>query len=141
VTATPRRTGRFAPFVAVGALGFAIDASILTALVTVFGWSNYSARAISFAAAVTATWLCNRRWVFERTPDARREYGTYLLTQIIGASINLGGFALLIEIFPALARMPVLPLAGGGILALLFNFFAARRWVFATPRPSPELPP
>lgn len=95
-----------------------------------FAWSHYSARAISFGAAVTATWLCNRRWVFEKTPDARKEYGAYLLTQVVGATINLGGFALLIELVPSLARMPVVPLAGGGILALLFNYFAARRWVF-----------
>jgi putative flippase GtrA len=132
VSAPNARPSRFGPFVAVGAIGFAIDASILTALVSGFGWSHYAARAVSFAAAVTATWLCNRRWVFEKTPDARKEYGTYLVTQIVGATINLGGFALLIELFPALARIPVVPLAGGGILALLFNYFAARRWVFVS---------
>jgi putative flippase GtrA len=117
--------------VAVGALGFVIDAAILTVLVSFFGWSTYAGRAVSFAAAITATWLSNRRWVFERTPNARKEYGTYLLTQVVGATINLGGFALLIQLFPALARFPVVPLAGGGVLALLFNFFAAHRWVFA----------
>lgn len=130
MSAAAPRPSRFGPFVAVGALGFAIDASILTALVSGFGWSHYAARAVSFAAAVTATWLCNRSWVFQKTRDTRKEYGTYLLTQVVGATINLGGFALLIELMPSLAQIPVVPLAGGGILALLFNFFAARRWVF-----------
>lgn len=53
-----------------------------------------------------------------------------MLTQIVGATINLGGFALLLALFPSLARFPVVALMGGGILALLFNYFAARRWVF-----------
>jgi putative flippase GtrA len=132
IGAPAARSGRFAPFVAVGALGFAVDASILTALVNGLGWPWYSARTLSFAAAVTATWACNRRWVFEKTPDVRKEYATYVVTQVVGAAINLAGFALLIELMPQLARVPVVPLAGGGALALLFNYFAARRWVFVT---------
>ena len=133
MTARTARRGRFGPFLAVGALGFAIDATILTILVSGLGWSSYSARAVSFGAAVTATWLCNRRWVFEKTPHARKEYGAYLLTQVVGATINLGGFALLIELIPRLVPTPVVPLAGGGVLALLFNYLAVRRWVFVNP--------
>jgi putative flippase GtrA len=133
VSAQPPKRSRFASFVAVGAIGFAVDASILTVLVTGYGWSNYAARAVSFSAAVTVTWLCNRTWVFVRTDNVRKEYGAYVLTQIVGATINLGGFAALLALFPSLARVPVVPLAGGGILALLFNYFAARRWVFVRP--------
>jgi putative flippase GtrA len=78
--------------------------------------------------------------VFERTAHARREYGAYLLTQVAGATINLGCFSLLIELAPSLARMPIVPLAGGAILAMLFNFFIVKRWVFApSPRVSQEL--
>jgi putative flippase GtrA len=130
VDALAERSGRFGSFVAVGALGFAVDASILTALVSGFGWTWYSARAVSFAAAVTTTWLCNRRWVFQKTSDARREYATYVVMQVVGALINLMMFALLIELVPRLASVPVVPLAGAAAVALLFNYFAARRWVF-----------
>jgi putative flippase GtrA len=126
--AEPRRS-RFAPFVGVGAIGFIIDASILTLLAS-FGWSNYAARAVSFPIAITVTWLCNRNWVFTRTDNVRREYGAWVLTQVVGAAINLGGFALLLSLFPRLETVPVVALIGGGILALLFNYFAARRWVF-----------
>jgi putative flippase GtrA len=51
---------------------------------------------------------------------------------VVGAAINLAGFALLIGLMPRLARVPIVPLAGGGALALIFNFFAARRWVFVS---------
>jgi putative flippase GtrA len=132
VTGPTRERSRFAPFVGVGAIGFAIDASILMALASALGWSNYGARAVSFPVAITVTWLCNRHWVFSRTNDARREYGAWVLTQIVGATINLGGYVLLLTFFPRLERFPVVALIGGGILALLFNYFAARRWVFAS---------
>jgi putative flippase GtrA len=111
-----------------------VDATLLTTLVHGLDWSHYTARAVSFVAAVTVTWLCNRRFVFQRSRDARKEFGAYFVTQVIGAVINLGTYALLIELVPGLARVPVVPLAGGGILALLFNYSAASRWVFANPR-------
>lgn len=103
-------------------------------------WPHYSARALSFAAAVSVTWYLNRHWVFLRTNDRAREYGAYFGVQTVGAAINLGTYALVIAMFPSLARVPVLPLAAGAALALVFNYSAAGRWVFAqssTDRPRP----
>lgn len=113
-----------------GGLGFVVDAAILSALVHVLDWPHYTARAISFAAAVTVTWYCNRRWVFSRSNDRAREYGAYFVVQIVGAVINLGTYALVITLVPSLARLPILPLATGAGLALLFNYSGASRWVF-----------
>ncbi len=120
----------FSSFVVVGTLGFLVDGGVLSALVHIGSWSPYTARAASFAAAVTVTWWCNRRWVFARTPDPAREYGAYVGVQAVGAAINFGTYALLIALLPALARLPVLPLAAGSALAMLFNYSAAKRWVF-----------
>lgn len=122
--------GRFASFAGVGAIGFIVDATILSALVHGFGWPHYSARALSFAAAVSVTWYLNRQWVFARTSRRGREYGAYFGVQTLGAAINLGTYALTITLFPALVRLPVVPLAAGAALALLFNYSAAGRWVF-----------
>ena len=85
---------------------------------------------MSFATAVTVTWYCNRHWVFARTSDASREYGAYFSVQLVGAVINLGVYVAILETVRSLARFPVLPLAGGAVLALLFNYWAAGRWVF-----------
>lgn len=122
-------------FVFVGAIGFLIDAGILTLLMTGFGFDHYTARAISFTAAVTATWYMNRRWVFERNavPMNGREYTSYVVVQIIGAVINLSVFVMVIEFVPRLARLPVIPLAIGAAAALLFNFSAMSRFVFSEP--------
>lgn len=117
-------------FTLVGALGFAIDASVLTLLVSGLAWHHYTARAVSFSLAVTCTWYCNRRWVFASIANRRHEYGSYFAIQVVGAAVNLTVYVLAVEIFAALGDIPVVPLAMGAVVALAFNFFASRRWVF-----------
>lgn len=126
------RVTKLPGFVVVGAVGFLVDASILTALMNGLGLGPYAARAVSFTTAVTVTWYLNRRWVFNRSavPMSRREYSRYLLVQIIGATINLGIFVLVIQLVPELTGVPVIPLAIGAGAALLFNFAASSRYVF-----------
>ena len=124
--------GRLPSFATVGAIGFVVDATLLSLLVHAGSWSHYSARAVSFATAVTVTWYCNRHWVFPRTDNVTSEYGAYFGVQTVGAFINLGTYALIITVLPPLAGFPVIPLAIGAALALLFNYWAASRWVFAT---------
>jgi putative flippase GtrA len=119
----------------VGLVGFVVDAAILSTLVHGWGWPHYSARALSFASAVTVTWHVNRRWVFAPTRDRTREYGAYFGVQAVGAAINLGTYILVIAVVPSLAHLPVLPLAAGAVLALVFNYSAASRWVFASSSP------
>jgi len=128
--------GRLPGFVLVGAIGFLIDAGILTALMTGADFGHYGARAISFTVAVTTTWYINRRWVFERgaIEMTGREYTSYLLVQAIGAVINLSVFVAVIEFVPGLAEIPVVPLALGAAVALVFNFSASSRLVFSDSR-------
>jgi len=123
---------RFASFIVVGSLGFIVDAAILSLLVHVWHWGPYPARVLSFVPAVTATWYCNRRWVFSGSRNRAREYGAYFGAQTIGAAINLGTYVLVILVFPEVARVPVVPLAVGSAVALAFNYAAASRWVFVT---------
>ncbi len=117
-------------FAIVGGLGFLVDASVLTLLVNGLDQNHFSARAVSFTLAVTATWFFNRRWTFEPTRHRSKEYAGYITTQIIGAVINLSIYVLLIRLFPNLAKIPVIPLAAGALVALIFNFLSARRFVF-----------
>lgn len=124
---------RLPGFALVGAVGFLVDAGILTSLMTGCDFGPYAARAISFTAAVTTTWYLNRRWVFNRQAVqlSGREYFSYVTVQVIGATINLLVFVAAIELVEALRNIPVIPLALGAGVALLFNFGASSRFVFA----------
>ncbi len=86
---------RFARFIAVGGIGFLVDAGVLTLAVRVLGASVYPARALSFSVAVFATWLLNRAFVFGhagRGAPIVGEYSRYLVTQVIAAFCNLAVF-------------------------------------------------
>ena len=116
-------------FVGVGAIGFVVDATVLTALVAGLGADPYKARGLSFALAVTVTWYLNRRWVFAYQANQRKvaEYASYVGIQVTGASINLGIYSLCLHASTEMRAYPTLPLAIGAAVALFFNYFATRR--------------
>ena len=123
---------RFFRFSITGGIGCVIEAIVLTWLVTGQGVDIYLARGVSFSLAVTATWLLNRRFAFAGLASNRRgqEYSRYFLVQVVGAVINLAVFASLVGVRPELRTVPVLPLAAGAAVALVFNFAASRWLVF-----------
>jgi len=132
----------FIRFAVVGAIGFAVDAGVLTVLVSGQGVGVYAARAVSFGIAVCVTWLVNRQWTFaQRTADRRTsasaEYARYLAVQVAGALANLGVFVVALAVQPGLIRYPVVPLAIGAVAGLVVNFVGSRAWVFALP-PGPK---
>jgi len=127
-----RPSRRFIAFACIGSVGFLVDASILTTLITGYGWGLYSSRLISFGTAVTVTWYLNRRWTFARqmSPDRKKEYSRYIAVQTIGALLNFGIYSICITVIAALAAWPVIPLAVGSAVALVFNYLAAKKYVY-----------
>lgn len=125
------RVKRFFRFLVVGGVGFCVDGGLLTVLVK-SGWGIVSSRSLSFLSAVTCTWLLNRLWTFElnRCIGVRREYATYIATHIIGALINLAVFFALIQMYPLLQDTPLIPLAFGAAVSLVFNYTASKKYVF-----------
>lgn len=127
-------------FAAVGIVGFAIDAGLLSLLAHGFGWSPWAARVPSFTVAVLATWLLNRRLTFAGLGPKRRSvealgYGTI---QVCGAGINLLVFGVCLAAFPLLARLPVIPFAVGSGVAMVFNYVALKRLLYARERTARE---
>lgn len=125
---------RLFAFAAVGAVGFMVDAAVLTALTQIIAMNVVIARLISFALATVVTWALNRNLVFRVAPRAspgnRSEYLRYLLVQTIGAAVNLTVFLVVVRAIPELVTTPVVPLAIGAMFAMAFNYFASRSWVF-----------
>ncbi len=119
-------------FIIVGALGFLVDAGILTILHSIFEFSLVQARLCSFAAAVTVTWYLNRQHTFADRKDIRavHEWGRYAVVNSIGALLNLGIFLLLVYRFALFASWPIVPLAIAASIALVFNFLTSRQLAF-----------
>lgn len=123
---------QFGRFSVAGGIGFLTEAVILTWLVQGLGLNAYGARVISFGIAVTVTWAINRNLTFgDRKNVARaREYSAYVSVQIVGAVINFLVYAVAIALYPGFRSVVVVPLAMGSAVAMVFNFMAARSWVF-----------
>lgn len=119
-------------FLAVGGIGFIIDATVLTALTLYAGWSPWLARIPSFLTAVLATWALNRRHTFTNRGLHRRstEAFFYLSIQTGGALINLAIFWVCLRWQPRLAAAPVIPLAFGSAGGLVFNYLMSSRWLY-----------
>jgi putative flippase GtrA len=110
-------------FGGIGIVGFMIDAGILQSLFSL-GIPPLLGRCVSFPVAVTATWLLNRRHTFRDRHQTRSRagYPLYLSGQTIGSLLNFAVFGVLIRDWPAAAHRPVLALAFGAGLGLLFNY-------------------
>ncbi len=112
-----------------------VDGTILTFLSVGMGVNIYVSRLISFTLASFTTWLLNRKHTFRKLDSLpgisrTREYIRYVIIQIGGALLNLGIFMWLVAENPALQAMPIIPLAVGAGVALVFNFLGARIWVY-----------
>lgn len=131
-----RELKRFVKFGIVGVSGFAVDFGVLYALVFWAGLPPWLANTISFALAVTNTFVWNRLWTI---PESRQravstQLSQFFLVNLIGYGINqltfLGSHALLWSQFlnpnwaVSLAKMT----ASG--IALFWNFGANRLWTW-----------
>ena len=126
----------FVLFVIAATAGFIIDAGVVTLLVRWLAWGPWQGRFVSFPLAVTATWWLNRRYAFRGTgsADRRIEYAAWWAIQLAGAVLNFGIYGLCLHLWPALARALFVPVAIGGIAAMLFNFAVARSTVYHAAR-------
>ena len=123
-------TTRFMRFCAVGAAGFCTDAGVLFGLLSVFPDRFLAARLISIGTALTLTWALNRRHTFGSS-DPRRlaEWSRFAGINACGAALNFTLYAALLHSWPWLS--PLLALAAGSALALIFNYLGTRQFVFA----------
>ena len=123
---------QFSAFAMVGVVGFAVDATVFQLLFSA-GGGYVLTRLAATGVAVVVTWYLNRRFVFNTRHVAARgaEFVKYLTVQSTGIVINLSIYALMLVLFPALRPVPIVAVAAGAAVALVFNFLGSRRWVFA----------
>lgn len=133
-----RRTLReAATFLAVGAVGFVIEAIILTTLTAYAAWSPWQARIPSFLTAVLVTWALNRRHTFANRGLSRSSLEAlfYAAIQGGGALVNLAIFGTCLALVPHWRDVPVIALAIGAVGGFVFNFVLSSKWLYARLRP------
>ena len=125
-------TGQFLRFASIGAAGFIVDAGVLS-LMRWLGLDLYFSRALSFLAAVTFTWLCNRRFTFPNNAKMSlnaAEWAHFAAINSVGGAVNLLTFAFLVTSIETFAHVPVLAIAVGSLAGLAFNFLGSAMFVY-----------
>lgn len=117
-------------FAGVGAAGFALDVLVLY-LALALGAGHYGGRALSFLAAVYATWRLNRRYTFAAAGGSRwREWWRYLLAMLAGGLVNYGVYSALVALLAPRPWLPLAAVAVGSLAGMGVNFAGARMLVF-----------
>lgn len=122
----------FPKFVIVGTLGFVVDSLALLFAIHVLGLDKYSGRLFSFLVAVTFTWLGHRSFTFadRKQDNLFKEWLTFFVANSTGGIINYITYSLLVTFVPLVNQQPVLGVAAGALVAMLFNYAASSRFVF-----------
>jgi putative flippase GtrA len=121
---------QFIRYAAIGTLGFGVSTAVLYAL-RALGLDPYSAYAVAFVAAVTATWWLNRNYNFaDRSGSTLAQWARFFTTSSIAGAVNLATYAVLVFAIGIVHAHPVLGAGAGTLAGLAINFVAVRRYVF-----------
>src|SRR5271155_6013345 len=134
-----RGFGRQIPFfVAIGALGYVVDASVTYLLAQRFGIDPFLARPPAFALATVLNFALNRALTFSHSKSALLPaFVRYVMVCGAGLAVNYSVYALCIVVAPSVglaatpAMLPLFVACGSGV-AMFVTFFWVR--VFAFPR-------
>lgn len=125
--------GQLLRFSAVGAIGFAIDAAVLVALLRWTALDPYAARMISFSTSAVNTWWMNRAFTFavhRRTHSAPGELARFLTVAGLAGAVNYAAYAVAISRLGTAPLAAVVAVAIGSLAGLAVNFNGARLLVF-----------
>jgi putative flippase GtrA len=122
--------GQFLRFGVVGVIGFLIDTATVYALRVPLGLIG--AGLAAYLVAASANWAMNRAWTFRGrgTGPAHRQWGRYMMANVVGFVLNRGAYTALVMLVPLCAAQPVLAVAAGAVAGMGVNFALSRQVVF-----------
>lgn len=128
-------------YLVVGAGGYVLDVGIfnLLAFARILGLSQVepiTAKVISFAVAVSFTYLANSRWTFRERqgrPEGINRISRYTLVNLVGLGVTILPLYVSRYVlgFESLLADNIAANLIGVFLALVFRFFANRAFVFS----------
>ncbi len=119
-------------FALAGVVGLGVDIGSM-ALLLAGNLNPYLARLLAFLLAVLSTWQINRRLTFaDRSGRLAwwQELARYLLAMSGGGLLNLAASALVLALCPHGWWLAPLAVCSGSAAGMVFNYCAARFWVF-----------
>lgn len=114
----------------VGCVGFVTDAGLTLLFHGPLGLGEAPARVLAFVAAATVTWWLNRCFTFQVQTGAS-SWLRYVVITSAGAAINIACYLAVLRVLGTQPLDLVAGVAVGSIVAMGFNFWVSRRWVFA----------
>ncbi len=119
-------------FLAVGAVGLAVDSTVFMLL-----FNQHSprpvARAASLVAATLVTWFANRAVTFGASGRSRRaELGRYGLVALVAQGFNYGLFLALSAAAPKIHPLPLIVVSAAS--AAMFSYAGQRLFTFGASR-------
>lgn len=125
----PSPLRHYGGFVLAGVSALAIDAAVLTLLMTVFGWSPFAARVVSIAIAMVASWLINRTVTFAvQSPPTLAEFARFAAVSWLAQAVNYAVFAAILLVRPGTA--PIGALVAASLVAMVVAYVGFRFGVF-----------
>lgn len=114
-------------FAVAGTVGLLVDIAVLYALRDLLG--PFYGRAVSFFAAVVATWLVNRSVTFHSRRSGlslKSEFSAYLTLMLAGGAVNYVTYSALVVGVELVAQHLFLGVAAGSLAGMLVNFVTSR---------------
>ena len=118
-------------FAVAGVIGLIVDVAVLYALRDAIG--PFYGRAVSFFAAVAATWLVNRSITFRERSSGlsrKREFTAYFTLMLAGGAVNYATYSALVLGSGVVRQHLFLGVAAGSLAGMLVNFLTSRYLLF-----------
>ena len=125
---------QFLRFAAVGVVGFVVDTAALMFALKFLPLDLYTGRVFSYFVAATCTWALNRRFTFVH-PDpapAFLQWLKFMGANALGGAVNYAVYAAVVTYTAIGPVYPVVGVAAGALVGLVFNFSVNKFWVFRT---------
>jgi putative flippase GtrA len=130
-----------AKFGCVGAANFAVDIGILNLLIflsgTAVGAAYIAFKVISFAFAVTNSYIWNKVWTFKKTDtkETGKEFSQFIMVSVIGLILNAAVAGFLVIVVGPMGGIKVktwasVSAAVASICVMVWNFLGYKFWVF-----------
>ncbi|MFA6285611.1 MAG: GtrA family protein [Parcubacteria group bacterium] len=130
-----------AKFGCVGAANFAVDIGILNLLIfmsgTAVGAAYIAFKVISFAFAVTNSYIWNKIWTFKKvdSKDTGKEFMHFIMISVIGLILNAVVAGILVVVIGPLGGIKVktwasVSAAVASLCVMAWNFIGYKFWVF-----------